>query len=247
MLSILAFGCATWFLTAPQMVVATNEEASLQVAAAKGPAYPVRISLQSSHYTGRNLDFPDYPLRFSFLADKLPTVKTEAADGTEKTARDTTQDDPATSVGTGGAALSSLSTSPQSRITFASAFADLMPKRQPDKTSFSIGGISLLASDFNLAKTDSLGSALEVTKAVHANGAPKGRVALRIMNDTTILIDSEVLAGLLGDDPAKAKVTSLARKSSAGRFVEFDTLRSAGIDVRYDPVRDIVVLSSRQS
>ena len=245
MLSVLACGCAAWVLLAPQTVIATIESSSMAVTAPDGPAYPIRIAMRGANYTGRNLEYPGYPIRLSFLPERHVTVPANPDVAERHQEEATPVSDQGEGVTTEPAARAG-ALPISGRTSFASAFADLF-RREPEHKPVMIGGIKLLASDFNLAKADALGSALEISKPVHADGARKGEVALRIVNDTTILIDSEVVAGLLDDEANRAKVASLARNSSSGRFIEFNSLRSAGIDVRYDPIRDIVVLSSRQS
>jgi len=129
---------------------------------------------------------------------------------------------------------------------FARAFADFA-KSGVGETYPKTGTADFLRLTYDIEKPRSTSDSIEVKKLVQADGVKKGKVGLRIVNDTTILIDSGAVVSLFGDHISKKTVASLASSSDADKYVDFDTLRAAGIDVRYDAVRDMVLMNSRAS
>ena len=99
--------------------------------------------------------------------------------------------------------------------------------------SYDIGGASRLPAN-----------ALSIDKALVVNGKPHGKVALRIVNDTTILVRQSQVASALGNlEPFKRVLDDSNRRSTEG-FVDFDDLRAVGLDIRYDPIRDTVHIAA---
>ena len=97
---------------------------------------------------------------------------------------------------------------------------------------------TLLVSDFSLAGEDYSGSDLTTTKLITVDGQPRGRLKLIIDSANRILVDPNSVAAL-GPEFARIAANSDDRMS-------FDTLRSMGLDVRYDAGNDRVVVSTSQ-
>lgn len=133
------------------------------------------------------------------------------------------------------------------RLRFAQAFREFA--KRGDVNAVQAKQIKgLLVSKFRLEEIPvSSANSIEVRKSVHADGVNKGKVALHIVNETTILIDSGELAKLFAGSQGGQKLASIVSSSRQKVLIDFDTLRAAGFDVRYDPVRDVVVMSSHKS
>jgi len=103
------------------------------------------------------------------------------------------------------------------------------------------------AVEFDLS-TDSAagagGSAIELRKAVHLNGAEAGSAAIRVSAGSTLAIAVDELRALLEGADQGDLAGRIARPDAAERFVEFEELRRQGIDVRYDAAADRVVVVS---
>jgi hypothetical protein len=85
---------------------------------------------------------------------------------------------------------------------------------------------------------------LTVQKQLYVNGVSSGAATIRIDEGAQILIATKSVALALGD-----KTEALPRRISGALakgtgFIPFYELRSAGINVTYDPVNDRVSLST---
>ena len=103
----------------------------------------------------------------------------------------------------------------------------------------------LLAVRFDLADPAALGgdggSAIEIRKAIRLNGADAGQARIHVGASSRLSIAREELARLLAGSGQQA----LSERLGAGeRFVSFDEMRRQGIDVRYDPVTDRILVST---
>jgi len=124
------------------------------------------------------------------------------------------------------------------------------PNASPPVTSPSkkpVGGSRIIPVNFSLDRVRNTGEVIEVRKPVRTNGKLGGLVSLRIVGDTTVLVKSSDLASVLGEGQARARIGSLGAKADSSGFVDFDALRDAGIDVRYDAARDQVVVETKKS
>jgi hypothetical protein len=101
-----------------------------------------------------------------------------------------------------------------------------------------------LAIQFDLGdpnKSTDGGSAIEVRKAVRLNGADAGDARIHIDASSTLSIARDELDRLLARSGRRELMSQL---SSAGRFIRFEEMRRHGIDVRYDPVSDRVLVET---
>ncbi len=129
---------------------------------------------------------------------------------------------------------------------FARAFSDLgqsLDPRPPDTADTA----KLIALNYSIANPGAHGNSIEIRKAVQADGVGKGKVSLRIVNDTTIMVNSRDIESLFGNSISEKLATSLRASPKADGYIDFDVLRAAGINIRYDAARDVVVMSSRTS
>lgn len=83
---------------------------------------------------------------------------------------------------------------------------------------------------------------LETTIGAQLYGQPLGTIPLRITGSGQPALRLADLLALLKDRMDTARYERLAASSAAGEFVGFDTLRGAGIPVRYDATNDRLVL-----
>lgn len=142
-------------------------------------------------------------------------------------------------------------TDPGLRAQFANAFRNLgmpiAPSRPANPPAAAGSGSRFIPVNFSLDRVRASGDVIEVRKPVKTNGKVGGVVSLRIVGDTTVLVKSSELAGVFGEGQTKARIVSLGAKAESNGFVDFDALRDAGIDVRYDAARDQVVVETKKS
>lgn len=101
----------------------------------------------------------------------------------------------------------------------------------------------LLAVRFDLADPGAFdgGSAIEIRKAIRLNGADAGQAPIHVDASSRLSIAREELARLL----AGSGQQGLSERLGTGeRFVSFDEMRRQGIEIRYDPVTDRVLVST---
>lgn len=101
----------------------------------------------------------------------------------------------------------------------------------------------LLAIQFDLADPDKStggGSAIEIRKGIRLNGADAGDARIHVDANSRLSIAREELGRLLARSGRQELMWQLG---SAG-FVSFDEMRRQGIEVRYDPVSDRVLVST---
>src|SRR5690606_24400172 len=77
---------------------------------------------------------------------------------------------------------------------FARAFSDLgqggeLPSRDT-RPAATADTAKLIALNYSIANPGAHGNSIEIRKAVQADGVGKGKVSLRIVNDTTIMVNS---------------------------------------------------------
>ena len=126
---------------------------------------------------------------------------------------------------------------------FNDAFRDMVKKPDPKPGE-------ILAVDYNLAElnpvkadVDPSDGSLTVQKPLFVNGVSSGAATIRIESGAQILISTSSVAKALGDraETLPRRISSALAKGSG--FIPFYELRSAGIQVEYDAVRDRVSLS----
>ena len=92
--------------------------------------------------------------------------------------------------------------------------------------------------NYSLAGGASAGDAIEVEKPVTIGGEAAGRIALRIDGNAKVFVAGRGLSALLA---AKAGAAAVP-KGLGDDFVSLENLRAMGIGVRYDAIRDRLVL-----
>lgn len=108
------------------------------------------------------------------------------------------------------------------------------------------GESGLLQVEFDLADPGAFGSgdggsAIELRKAVRLNGADAGDARIRVSGSSTLSIAREELGRLLARSGQRELI---GRLGSGGQFVSFEEMRRQGIEVRYDPVSDRILVST---
>lgn len=204
-----------------------------------GPATS-QTSLQGNgaHYPVR-LDFATIPLAFSekVIPSRSPQPETSPSpDSVLPIAEPSAPGEPeATDTGL--------------RAQFANAFRNLGMPVAPSRPASPPASASsrFIPVNFSLDRVRASGEVIEVRKPIKTNGKVGGVVSLRIVGDTTVLVKSSDLASVFGEGQAKARIVSLGAKAESNGFVDFDMLRDAGIDVRYDAARDQVVVETKKS
>lgn len=103
--------------------------------------------------------------------------------------------------------------------------------------------LGILSVPYNLPESRDRTGGVAIRKPVFAEGVRLGLIDLRILDDRRILVDaerfSEVLSAAKG---TSAAITHKTRQMTS--FVDIDELRAAGLEIRYDPVRDSLVLGT---
>ncbi len=101
----------------------------------------------------------------------------------------------------------------------------------------------LLDVNFDLNAPGRLGgAALDIRKDVRFNGTDAGKATIRVGNGSALFIARDDLRTLL----VAAERTDLAENlsdSADGSFVGFDEVRQNGLNLRYDPLSDRILIS----
>ena len=96
----------------------------------------------------------------------------------------------------------------------------------------------IIALSYNLAGGPKAGDAIEIDKPVSIAGADAGRIPIRIDGNAKVYAQGKKLAALIA-----AKAGERAVPAGLGDdFVSLEALRALGIGVRYDAIRDRLVL-----
>ena len=99
------------------------------------------------------------------------------------------------------------------------------------------GGQRLLDIDYDLNVEGRRAGDLEIAKTVTLNGARMGTVNFTIDQNSQLHISTVDLSRIL---PQNIR----SRIRADGDYVTFDSLRSSGLDIRYDPVSDTLKINS---
>ncbi|KLE34945.1 hypothetical protein [Aurantiacibacter luteus] len=98
-------------------------------------------------------------------------------------------------------------------------------------------GREVIRTDFDLGSATLARVGLEVRKPMTIDGRGVGEVAITINDASRLYISATDLRRVLPGDLA-------ARVVDGDRFVAFDALRQSGIVIRYDPVSDVLQVST---
>lgn len=99
-----------------------------------------------------------------------------------------------------------------------------------------VAGVSgILAIDFDLEGGPQSASTLEVSKDLQREGQVVGQIAIRVDNNSAIYVARADLVRLVPTAPAEVQALG-------DEFVPLATLRSSGVNLRYDPISDRLVL-----
>ena len=96
----------------------------------------------------------------------------------------------------------------------------------------------VIALKYNLAGGAEASDAIELDKPVVVGGAEAGRIALRIDGNARVFVAGRRVAALLADKAGESAVP----KGLGDEFVSLEALRAMGVEVRYDAVRDRLIL-----
>ncbi len=105
-----------------------------------------------------------------------------------------------------------------------------------DETGVTVNGRRLLNVNYDLAVRGARSGDLEVNKRVNLNGRPAGVLNVSIDQNSQLYVSSTDLSQLLPQE-------LYSRLGADGGYVAFDTLRTSGIDISYDPVRDTLAIN----
>ena len=98
-------------------------------------------------------------------------------------------------------------------------------------------GREVIRTDFDLGAATMQRSGIEVRKPLTIDGRAVGEVAITINDASRLYISAADLRRVLPQDLA-------GRVEQGDSFVAFDALRQSGIVIRYDPVRDQLLVST---
>lgn len=96
----------------------------------------------------------------------------------------------------------------------------------------------IIALNYSLAGGANAGDAIEVEKSVTFRGADAGRIPLRIDGNAKVFALGSRLAAIIAEQSGQAAVPEGLEKD----FVSLEALRALGIGVKYDAIRDRLVL-----
>ena len=96
----------------------------------------------------------------------------------------------------------------------------------------------LIALSYNLGGGAEAGDAIEVDKPVSIAGADAGRIALRIDGNARVYAQGKRLAAIIAAQSGEQSVP----KGLGEDFVSLEAIRKLGIGVRYDAIRDRLVV-----
>ena len=96
----------------------------------------------------------------------------------------------------------------------------------------------VIALSYSLAGGANAGDAIEVEKSVTFRGADAGRIPLRIDGNAKVFALGSRLAAIIAAQSGQAAVPAGLEQD----FVSLERLRALGIGVRYDAIRDRLVL-----
>lgn len=107
-----------------------------------------------------------------------------------------------------------------------------------------VGESRLRGLNFSIADGPDAARATSARKGFRINGAEVGTMKIQVTDMGSIRVDADDLIGAMGKSVSADAAQSL--KSAAGQSsqISFEQLRSAGFDVRYDPIKDKVVINS---
>ncbi|MBD2841203.1 hypothetical protein [Erythrobacter rubeus] len=115
------------------------------------------------------------------------------------------------------------------------------------RASLSIGDPSLAAIDFDLSDQSSPGGGevpvgsdlIEVRKSLITEGKELGSMTVTIDQNARIFVRGQELQTLLNQSETSQSMPS---RLASNELVSFQQVRDAGIDIRYDPIDDRIVL-----
>ena len=96
----------------------------------------------------------------------------------------------------------------------------------------------LIALSYNLSGGAAAGDAIEVDKPVSIAGADAGRIALRIDGNSRVYAQGKRLAAIIAAQSGEQAVPAGLSED----FVSLEAIRKLGISVRYDAIRDRLVV-----
>lgn len=124
-------------------------------------------------------------------------------------------------------------------MAFANGAFGTVPTRAA-ATAPQIGRAGMMEVDFDLEGGADSSSAISVNKPVAVGGASGGKLAIRIDGAAQIFADRGQVAALI--DGTDAKTAEKVRTASGEDYLSFQKLRDLGVNIRYDPAADQIVI-----
>lgn len=109
-----------------------------------------------------------------------------------------------------------------------------------------IAGIDVMNVRFDLGGKRSLDT-LELSKPMLLNGQAVGKAVIKIEGETKIFLRSDAVNLVIARAPTGTDINKLESLSEQFAFVSWQRLRETGIDVRYDPIYDRILVKSLSS
>lgn len=119
------------------------------------------------------------------------------------------------------------------------------PKAEPSALK-KIAGIDVMDVRFDLGGNRS-SDTLELSKPMVLNGKAVGKAVIKIEGATQIFLRSDAVNLVIAKAPTGTDINKLASLSEQFAFVSWQRLRETGIDVRYDPIHDRILVKSLTS
>ena len=235
---------ATGFAIAAAILAAASDRppfSGWQPSPAKAQQYPLRLAIPAATKVSSNGESAQLQ-RANGLAGGLPLTMP----GTMPRDAGNLQDPEPEGIGPSSRGASDHV--PQNPASdFRTAFSGLEPPNMHNRQTRGTLG-SIMAIDYSLdGQSSGRSSQVETKKLVRTRSGRQQMVSLRIRDDSTILVKSAEIEALLGGDPLAIKLHGVASRRAKDGYVEFRTLREAGIDVRYDAVSDTVFIAGSKT
>ena len=136
------------------------------------------------------------------------------------------------------APLAEIAEAPEPEETAAPAAVATLPAPTTARTAPRAKVPGVIALSYSLAGGANAGDAIEVEKSVTIGGTDAGRIPLRIDGNAKVFALGSRLAAIIAAQSGEAAVPEGLEKD----FVSLEALRALGIGVKYDAIRDRLVL-----
>jgi len=107
-----------------------------------------------------------------------------------------------------------------------------------------IAGIKVMAVDFDLSGQRPADGSLEIAKPMVLDGRAVGKAVIRIEGEKRLFLRSDAVNLVIAKASAGKDTGKLESLSEEYAFVSWERLRETGIDVKYDPINDRILVRS---